>query len=117
MWKIIPYSIIQSLLLTGGQVFLKFALMKMPPFGWNRHFWSSLLVNWQFAVCGLCFGLGSLLWMYIVKVFPFSLAYPMVSLSYIFGMLAAIVFFHETVSFTKWVGVFFIITGCCLIVK
>ena len=117
MWKIIPYSIIQCILLTGGQVFLKFALQKMPPFGWNKEFWGSLLVNWQFAACGLCFGLGSLLWMYILKVFPLSLAYPMVSLSYVFGMFAAILFFNETVSVTKWLGVLFIMLGCCLIVK
>lgn len=98
-------------------MFLKFALMKMPPFGWNKEFWGSMLVNWQFAACGICFGLGSLLWMYILKVFPLSLAYPMISLSYVFGMLAAIFFFHETVSLTKWVGVFFIMLGCSLIVK
>jgi len=117
MWKIIPYAILQSILLSGGQVFLKFALMRMPHFGWTREFWGSLLVNWQFAASGVFFGLGSLLWMYIVKIFPFSMAYPMISLSYVFGMLAAIIFFHETVSMTKWIGVFFIMAGCCLIAK
>ena len=39
----------------------------------------------------------------------------MVSLSYVFGMLAAIVVFHEEVSVIKWLGVFFIILGCLLI--
>ena len=43
--------------------------------------------------------------------------YPMISLSYVFGMVAAIVFFHEQVSLTRWVGVFCIIMGCCLIAK
>lgn len=104
-------------MLTAGQVFLKFALIKMPPFGWNRVFWGGLLANWQFAFCGICFGLGSLLWMYILKNFPLSLAYPMVSLSYVFGMVAAILFFQEAVSVTKWMGVFFIVIGCSLIVR
>lgn len=117
MWKIIPYAITQSLLLTAGQVFLKFALMRMPSFGWTREFWGSLLVNWQFALSGLLFGSGSILWMYIVKIFPFSLAYPMISLSYIFGMIAAMVFFHEQVPLVRWLGVLFIMTGCCLIAK
>ena len=117
MWKIVPYSIVQSILLTGAQVFLKFALNKMPAFSWTKEFWCSLLVNWQFAASGICFGLGSLLWIYILKYFPFSLAYPMVSLSYVFGMLSAILFFHESVSLTKWLGVLFIIVGCSLIVK
>ena len=96
MWKIIPYAILQSALLCGGQVFLKFALTRMPTFGWNKDFWWSLLTNWQFAVCGLLFALASLLWMYIVKYFPFSMAYPMVSLSYVFGMLSAILFFRQS---------------------
>jgi undecaprenyl phosphate-alpha-L-ara4N flippase subunit ArnE len=55
--------------------------------------------------------------MYIVKVFPFSSAYPMVSLSYVFAMLAAILFFHEEVSMIKWFGVAFIVIGCMLIAK
>ena len=117
MWKVIPYAIIQSILLTGGQVFLKYALMRMPAFGWTSEFWISLLRNWQFAACGIFFGLASLLWMYIVKVFPFSTAYPMVSLSYVFGMLSAMLFFHEDISVLKWIGVSFIILGCLLIGK
>ena len=55
--------------------------------------------------------------MYIVKVFPFSKAYPMVSISYVFGMIAAMVFFHEQVNALKWVGVACIVTGCFLIAK
>jgi undecaprenyl phosphate-alpha-L-ara4N flippase subunit ArnE len=55
--------------------------------------------------------------MYILKQFPFSAAYPMVSLSYVFGMLAAILFFHEDVSMAKWLGVAFIVVGCMLIAK
>ena len=108
MFKVIPLTILQCILLTGGQVFLKFALMRMAPFGWNRAFFTSVLVNWQFAVCGLCFLMASLLWMYIVKVFPFSVAYPMVSMSFVIGMIAAVVFFHEQVSWSKWVGVLLI---------
>lgn len=117
MWRILFYSLLQSTLLVGGQVFLKFALMRMPAFGWTRTFWLSLLSNWQFAACGLFFGAASLLWMYIVKTFPFSMAYPMVSLSYVMGMVAAIMFFHEEVSMTRWIGVAFIVLGCFLIAK
>jgi drug/metabolite transporter (DMT)-like permease len=45
------------------------------------------------------------------------MAYPMVSLSYVFGMIAAIVFFHEPVSFAKWFGVLLIMAGCYFIAK
>lgn len=117
MWQVIFLAIVQSALLAGGQVFLKFALMRMHPFGWTKGFWVSLLLNWQFACCGLFFGASSVLWMYIVKHYPLSVAYPMISLSYVFGLIAAILFFHESVSAVKWIGVSFIIIGCCLIAK
>ena len=36
MWKIVPYAIVQSILLAGGQVFLKLALTRMSTFAWTR---------------------------------------------------------------------------------
>ena len=115
--KLIPIALLQSLLLALGQVLLKFALHHMKPFAWSTDFWKSVFINWQFALCGICFAVASLLWMYIVKNFPLSMAYPMVSLSYVFGMIAAIVFFHESVDIYKWTGVFLIVTGCILIAR
>ena len=117
MPKLILLAIIQSALLAGGQVLLKFGLNKMEPFGWNWQFWQSALINWQFAMSGICFGCGSILWMYIIKNYPLSTSYPMVSLSYVFGMFSAIIFFNESVDLIKWIGVFLIITGCCIIAK
>lgn len=110
-------AIVQSMLLAGGQVLLKFGLGRMLPFSMSIAFWKSVFVNWQFAACGLCYGAGSVLWFYIVKHYPFSMAYPMVSLSYVFGMIAAIVFFHEPVEWTKWLGVLLIMAGCYFIAK
>ncbi|MBO4761746.1 MAG: EamA family transporter [Bacteroidales bacterium] len=114
---ILPLAVIQSALLAAGQVFLKFALGRMLPFSWTSAFWKSVFVNWQFAACGLCYGAASLLWFYIVKHFPLSSAYPMVSLSFVFGMFAAMIFFHEPVGLAKWLGVLLIIVGCYFIAK
>ena len=115
--QLLPLAIIQSLLLAGGQGFLKLALGRMQPFGWNWQFWGDLLVNWQFALCGLFSAAGTVLWFYIIKHFPFSMAYPMVSLSYVFGMIAAMLVFHEEVSVTSWLGVLLIMAGCYFIAK
>lgn len=117
MWKLIPYSLIQCACLSGGQVLLKFAMMEMGEFSWSRRFFAGLFTNWYFLGCGICYGIGSLLWMYIIKNFPFSMAYPMISLSYVIGMFSAIVFFHEEIPLTRWIGVMLIVGGCCLIVK
>ena len=117
MWRVVILAIAQSALLACGQVFLKFGLERMLPFAWSRAFWSSALLNWPFALSGILFGSSSVLWMYIVKHYPLSVAYPMISLSYVFGLIAAIVFFHESVEAYKWVGVMLIIGGCCLIAR
>jgi undecaprenyl phosphate-alpha-L-ara4N flippase subunit ArnE len=41
----------------------------------------------------------------------------MVSLSYVFGMLAALLVFHEQVSVAQWTGVALIVLGCILIAR
>ncbi|MGN1220338.1 MAG: EamA family transporter [Candidatus Cryptobacteroides sp.] len=115
--KLFLLALVQSSLLAGGQVLLKFALARMLPFSMTLAFWKSVFVNWQFAACGLCYGAGSLLWFHIVKNYPFSMAYPLVSLSYVLGMVAAIVFFHEDVNLVKWIGVGMIMFGCFLIAR
>lgn len=115
--KLLPISLLQCMLLTGGQVLLKYGLAKAGDFSMSLPYFQKLLINWQFICCGLCYGAGSILWMYIIKHFPFSMAYPMVSLSYVMGMFAAIFFFHEQIPLTRWVGVFLIMSGCVLIAK
>ena len=115
--KLFLLALVQSTLLAGGQVLLKFALARMLPFSMTFAFWKSVFLNWQFAACGLCYGAGSLLWFHIVKNYPFSMAYPLVSLSYVLGMVAAIVFFHEDVNLVKWIGVGMIMFECFLIAR
>ena len=115
--KLLPISILQCMLLSGGPVLMKYGLMKAGDFSMSWGYFGRLLFNWQFFSCGLCYGAGSVLWMYIVKNFPLSMAYPMISLSYVFGMFAAIIFFHEQIPMTRWIGVFLVMSGCVLIAK
>ena len=115
--KLILLALIQSLLLCAGQMFMKLALKAMGAVAWSWSFVLSQLTNWWWLACGISFTAAGLLWMYILKKFPFSMAYPMISLSYVFGMIAAIVFFHESIPLTRWIGVFLIITGCVLIAR
>lgn len=116
-FNLITLALIQSCLLCGGQVLLKIALNKMPSFEWAWSFFGDVLTNWWFLGCGICYGAGTVLWMYIIKHFPFSMAYPMISISYVLGMIAAIVFFHEQVSLRMWGGVALIMIGCILVAR
>ena len=114
---LLVYSMTHAVCLVAAQIFLKFGLTKFAPFGWNWTFWKSFLINWQFALCGLLFGGASLLWFYILKHFPFSQAYPLISLSYVFGLIASVFIFHENVSWTAWAGVGCIMLGCFLVTQ
>jgi undecaprenyl phosphate-alpha-L-ara4N flippase subunit ArnE len=117
MWKIILLSTIQCLALSGGQVCLKFAMNRMAKFSFTWTFFSDLFTNWWLLSSGICMAVATVLWLYIIKHFDFSMVYPMISISYIFGMLAAIYIFHETVPPIRWVGVLFIMGGVILIAK
>lgn len=117
MWKLILLSVTQCLFLCGGQVFLKLAMEKTGTFRFAWAFFYNMLINGHFLASGLCMAAASCLWLYMIKRYELSLVYPMISISYIFGMLAAIYIFHETVPYTRWIGVFLIMFGVILIVK
>ena len=109
--------VVQTVLLSGGQVLLKLAMEKMPAFAWSWSYFRALLVNYWFAACGLAFGAATVLWLYILKHFPFSQAYPLTTLGYVFGMIAAMLVFGEQVPAARWIGVVLIMAGCVFIVK
>ena len=117
MWKIVPLALLQSFFLAGGQVLLKLALAASGTFRWSWSFFKAQLTNWWFLGCGISFAVATVLWLYILKHFPFSIAYPLSSLSYLFGIFAAMLVFHEHIDWTQWVGVLLIMAGCALIVK
>lgn len=115
MWQLFSLSVVQALLLAVGQLTLKLALNKMEPFGWTAHFWGTLLTNWWFIICGVLFGAASLLWMYILKHYPLSMAYPLASMGYAIGLIFAAAFLHESISWNRWLGIVLIMGGCALV--
>ena len=117
MFKLIAYTTIQSLFLASGQVFLKLAMMRMGKFSFTWKFFREAAQNWPFAACGMSMLLATLLWLYILRHYEFSVAYPLTSISYIAGMLAAILVFHEAIPITRWIGVILIMVGVFLVVK
>ena len=53
----------------------------------------------------------------MVKHFPISAAYPLLSLSYVMGLLAAAFIFHEHIPLTRWIGVALILVGVFLVAR
>ena len=117
MWKLIYTAVIQSLFLCGGQVFMKYALARTGRFEWSWAYVGHFLTNWWWLATGISFSVATVLWMYILKHYPFSQAYPLSSMAYVFGMLAAMFCFGEQIPITRWLGILLIMGGCVLVAR
>lgn len=89
----------------------------MEKFHWTWACFTGLFTNWWLLASGICMISATILWGFILKHYAFSIAYPITAFAYIFGMLAAVFIFHESVPFTRWIGVALIITGVMFIAK
>jgi undecaprenyl phosphate-alpha-L-ara4N flippase subunit ArnE len=115
--KVILLTILQCFLLASGQVCFKFAVEKITKFQFSLTYFIDIMTNKWLLTSGICLLLAAILWGYILKYFEFSVAYPVTALAYVFGVLAAIFIFHETVPVTRWLGIGLIILGVILIAK
>lgn len=62
--------------------------------------------------CGLaCYGISSVFWLFVLSRAPLSIAYPCISLSYVFVVLLGKVCFREQVNAGVWIGVLLICLG------
>ena len=117
MYKLILISIVQSTFLVAGQTFLKFALAKVDTMGFTWHCVKQLFWNLPFVLCGACMGVATVLWFYILRHFPFSAAYPLISISYVIGTFVSLFIFHENIPPIRYAGIALIIIGVILIVQ
>lgn len=69
-----------------------------------------------FVVCGLLiFVFTSMLWLVVLSRVPLSLAYPMLSLSYVFAIFVSWIIFKEQIPWTRIVGAIVICCGVYLV--
>lgn len=117
MWEYIIFVILQALSLAGGQAMFKLFVDKLGEGGWAYQNLKTTSISnwWVLALMVLFFGASFALWAYVVKKMDFSQAYPLSSLSFIFGMFLAFFLFQESIPFTRWIGVVLIVVGCVLI--
>jgi len=117
MFRVVLLTIFQCLLLAGGQVCFKLAVEKIHKLQWTWSYFVDIITNWWLLASGICLIAATVLWGFILKHFDFSVAYPITAFAYVFGMLAAIFIFHETVPLTRWIGVGLIIAGVVFLAK
>ena len=117
MLKLLELTIVQSFLLMLSQVFLKLAVMQFTPFVFTFAYFKTIVSNINLAISGIAVVSAISIWVFILKHYPFSIAYPLGSMSYIFGLVAAVLIFHEQVSPARWMGVCIIIVGIYFVTK
>lgn len=101
--------ILASLLSFAGQLCQKQATR--PPLGADRRRHHLLWLG--LALVSL--GLGMLLWLRVLQKVPVGLAYPMLSLNFVWVTLAAWGIWREPVSARHWLGVALIIIGIIML--
>lgn len=94
-----------------GQVFLKLSVLGSG----ERIDWLALPSNKFFISGVMLYALTSIAWMYALKTFPLSKAYPMLALTFVSVPLLARVFFKEQIRFTDFLGMALILAGVVVI--
>ena len=117
MILLILLIILQSVVLVAAQTFLKISVELFGKFSWSWQYFKTVFTTWQFAASGICALSAMFLWMYVLKKYEFSVAYPLLSISYVIGLLSAHFIFHEAVPLTRWIGVVIVMIGVFFIVK
>lgn len=118
MWKIIPFSVLQSLLLTIGQLLFKMALDRAAPYEGFSKLWGCLKHDWWiWHGSGITLICATFLWAYILRHFPFSIAYPLSCISFLFGIFAGALFFDEHLTVNKILGITVMLVGALILAK
>ena len=107
MIRLILLSLLQSLLLALGQVFMKFATQWEGRFEWS---WR-VFTNWWLLAAGGAMFAATVLWMYLLKNHDLSVVHPLSAASFIFSMVLAWIFFGENIPLIRILGVALIIGG------
>jgi drug/metabolite transporter (DMT)-like permease len=112
-------GLVAIILLSAGQTSMKAGLNAIGgisladgPIGFLKLFQTPWVI-----VGFVCYGLSSILWLDVLSKLDFSLAFPMVGLTYVFTLLIGRFFFGEAVGWERVVGVGLILGGVFFLIR
>lgn len=112
-------GLVAIMLLSAGQTSLKFGLNAIDGVSLADGL-SGILKLFQtpWIIVGFaCYGLSSILWLDVLSKLDFSLAFPMVGLTYVFTLLIGRFFFGEIFGWERILGVALILGGVFFLVR
>ena len=112
-------GLVSIMLLSAGQTSIKYGLNAIDGVSLSAGIPSFLkLFQTPWVIVGFaCYGLSSILWLDVLSKLDFSLAFPMVGLTYVFTLLIGRFFFGETVGWERILGVAFILGGVFFLIR
>jgi multidrug transporter EmrE-like cation transporter len=101
----------------AGQLFMKQGMMMVGKFPITELLPRLFSILFQpFVFLGIAlYGLSSIFWLVVLSRIELSLAYPIVSISYVIVALFSFFVFKESVSLIRWMGILTILLGVILV--
>ncbi len=115
----IMLGLIAIMLLSAGQTSLKVGLNAIGGVSLADGLGGVLkLFQTPWVIIGFtCYGLSSVLWLDVLSKLDFSLAFPMVGLTYVFTLLIGRFFFGESIGWERILGVVLILGGVFFLIR
>ena len=111
-------GLISIMLLSAGQTSLKYGLNAIGGVSLADGMSFLKLFQTPWVIVGfVLYALSSILWLDVLSKLDFSLAFPMVGLTYVFTLLIGRFFFGETIGWERMLGVALIICGIFFLVR
>lgn len=121
MNKYLPLILTGVLLNAAAQLALKQGMRSIGHFAFRlenaTRIIPAIAVN-PFILAGLtCYVISVVVWLLVLSRVEVSYAYPLLSVGYIVTALAGQFFLHESIDFTRWIGIVVICFGVWLITR
>lgn len=112
-------GLVSIMLLSAGQTSIKYGLLAVGGVSLADGVVGMLkIVQTPWVIAGFAFyGISAILWLDVLSKLDFSLAFPMVGLTYVFTLLIGRFFFGEAVGWERVLGVAFILTGLFFLIR
>jgi drug/metabolite transporter (DMT)-like permease len=112
-------GLVSIMLLSAGQTSIKFGLNSIGGISLGDGVIGIFkLFQTPWVIIGFAFyGISAILWLDVLSKLDFSLAFPMVGLTYVFTLLIGRFFFGEVVGWERILGVTFILCGLFFLIR